>query len=1226
MLRMTQPLCVLTLLLGASAGAAQKPTPAAKSYEVPKDGLHINGKLTKDDPPLANAPVAALKGAPHQVFLVKLVKGQSYVMELVSNDFDAYLILQNALGTVRAHDDDSGGELNSRIVHVAAADGAYRVVAASLDHKPGAFQIRIRAGELAPQDKQAADADKLRAQAVQLNAEIVKLFQRGDFRAAVVRVQQSLTIVRQLYPAAKYPDGHVQVANALDNLGLLFTKLGEHDAAKSNLEQALTMYRKLYPGSTHPDGHADLARTLTNLHSLYEAMQLPEKALSFAEQALAMRQRLYPSSKHPDGHFQLANSLSDVGGTLQSLGLHARALPYLERCLTMRQALYPETKFPDGHAQVALAANELAMLHKEMGRYESALRLGELALTMRRRLFPPSKYPDGHTALASSLNAMGGLLEMMGAPEKALPLFEEALAMRRRLYPAARYPDGTPQLSTSLNNLGFVYDRLGAHDKALAYYEQAVALEKKLYPTAKYPHGHPNLANSMDNLSFALAEVGSLERALHYRALALEMRQQLYPASKYPAGHRELADSLQNMSSLFASLHRTEEALAYCKQALAMRRALYPVADYPDGHPQIAQSLINLGAQAMALDQMSDAKNAYRESLAMLRKLYPPERFPDGHPTISTNLSNLGSLHFALGQPAEALPLLQEALAMQERQARRLFASASEGEALAFLQTLPAPRDGLLSVTRDLADAVSPAYRAVWFNKASIMRVLQARHTAALAAASDLGTTLDDLKAARRSLDQLLQDRQLPPAERDAQLAKATARRDALERMLAEALPGSWLAQGQAEPGPEQLAPLLPENAIFIDFVRYGSFYYDRSKPGKVSTRGVFSYAAFVIAGGTPGRAGGSKTTTITRVELGAVAPMDKAIARWRRAIETRQDPLASSALHERLWSKLAPHVPAGTKTLYLGSDGELSSLPWAALPIGKERLLLEKFAVAQVPHGPFLLEHLKHPHQAKGANSLLTVGDIDYGKTEWPALPGAKAEIDALQSLAPAKRLTLVGAQATPKALVAALARVQYAHLATHGEFQAESLAAERKRTDAAQTERSFGSRAAAVASKNPAGYVGLVLSGGEVMSGLSIVDQDLRNTKLVTLSACETALGDYTMCEGVQGLQRAFHIAGCPNVVASLWKVNDAATAALMSKFYHEIWVNKKPPIEALREAQLTIYRHPELIPDLAGERGAVRLRDAVAAKTSGAASARRATADTKLWAAFVLSGVGK
>src|SRR5439155_123797 len=97
-------------------------------------------------------------------------------------------------------------------------------------------------------------------------------------------------------------------------------------------------------------------------------------------------------------------------------------------------------------------------------------------------------------------------------------------------------------------------------------------------------------------------------------------------------------------------------------------------------------------------------------------------------------------------------------------------------------------------------------------------------------------------------------------------------------------------------------------------------------------------------------------------------------------------------------------------------------------------------------------------------------------------------------------------------------------------------------------------------VAGKSPLGFVGLVLADGEVLTGLALVDLPLENLRLVTLSACETGLGEYTGGEGVQGLQRAFHLAGCPNVVASLWQVNDAATAALMAKFYHELWTNKR------------------------------------------------------------------
>jgi CHAT domain-containing protein len=71
----------------------------------------------------------------------------------------------------------------------------------------------------------------------------------------------------------------------------------------------------------------------------------------------------------------------------------------------------------------------------------------------------------------------------------------------------------------------------------------------------------------------------------------------------------------------------------------------------------------------------------------------------------------------------------------------------------------------------------------------------------------------------------------------------------------------------------------------------------------------------------------------------------------------------------------------------------------------------------------------------------------------------------------------------------------------------------------------------------------------------------------------------------EGVFGLQRAFHPAGAQNVVASLWKVDDIATLALMKLFYRQLWQEKQPPMVALRQAQLHIYRHPDEIARIAG-----------------------------------------
>jgi CHAT domain-containing protein len=129
-----------------------------------------------------------------------------------------------------------------------------------------------------------------------------------------------------------------------------------------------------------------------------------------------------------------------------------------------------------------------------------------------------------------------------------------------------------------------------------------------------------------------------------------------------------------------------------------------------------------------------------------------------------------------------------------------------------------------------------------------------------------------------------------------------------------------------------------------------------------------------------------------------------------------------------------------------------------------------------------------------------------------------------------------------------------------------------------------------------------------------------------LAVLSACETGLGESATGEGVFGLQRAFHLGGCRNVVASLWKVDDEATAALMALFYHHLWAKGEPPLEALRHAQLALLRHPEKVPLLAKERGSPFATVVKRVEAPAPPQARKATSPEKHWAAFVLSGLGR
>ncbi|HYH47018.1 MAG TPA: CHAT domain-containing protein, partial [Thermoanaerobaculia bacterium] len=87
-------------------------------------------------------------------------------------------------------------------------------------------------------------------------------------------------------------------------------------------------------------------------------------------------------------------------------------------------------------------------------------------------------------------------------------------------------------------------------------------------------------------------------------------------------------------------------------------------------------------------------------------------------------------------------------------------------------------------------------------------------------------------------------------------------------------------------------------------------------------------------------------------------------------------------------------------------------------------------------------------------------------------------------------------------------------------------------------------------------------------------IYDLEL-NADLVVLSACQTALGKEVRGEGLIGLTRGFMHAGATRVVASLWSVEDQATADLMQRFYEGMLARGLTPAEALREAQLALLR---------------------------------------------------
>ena len=229
--------------------------------------------------------------------------------------------------------------------------------------------------------------------------------------------------------------------------------------------------------------------------------------------------------------------------------------------------------------------------------------------------------------------------------------------------------------------------------------------------------------------------------------------------------------------------------------------------------------------------------------------------------------------------------------------------------------------------------------------------------------------------------------------------------------------------------------------------------------------------------------------------------------------------------------------------------------------------------------------------------------------------LPGSRAEVEAIARLFDHPVL-LLGSEASEQQLDAlaaadALRRFDVLHLATHGVLDdrvalhsALLLARDRLPDDPAAR----------------------VLAGQEVYDGTLTAEQILRTWKLdaelVTLSACQSALGRPGGGEGYLGFSQALFLAGARSLVLSLWKVDDQATQLLMTRFYQNLLGRRAglhgplPKAEALREAK-------EWLRGLTVVEAAALTRSEPRPPAEAAPAAARRYDHPYYWAAFILIG---
>jgi CHAT domain-containing protein/Tfp pilus assembly protein PilF len=1006
--------------------------------------------------------------------------------------------------------------------------------------------------------------------------------------------------------------------------GVRLHSAGKLKEAAETYESALRDARRLFPKEDFPGGRRELADNLASLASALESLGDYARAESFARESLDEVVRLHPQRDQP----AVAEASNRLGYILQARAKFVEA----EDAFRAALAVYERHHAGQEHEDVARETLNVAYVVKAQGRYAEAEPLYRKCLEMLRRLFPD----QDHRGLAISLSHMAGLQQALGQGGEAEQLYRDALAMQRRLHAKRDHPE----VAQELNNVATCLYRRGKHTEAAALFRESIAMCERLYPDRDVPLAAHCLRN-LGRLHQAEARLADAESS--YQA-ALGMLRRLYPE-----GHPDVALAIQDLAGVRQALGKLAEAESLARDALALQRQLHPSMT----HPEAVASLLTLASVLMDRGQYTEAESHLEDALALQRRLYAD----NDHPDVGLSLQFLSSLQMSRGQHRKAEKLLARALLLKRSQIEDFTRVRQEGDTLTLLAGMPLLLDAYISNARHLQSEPSAVYCEVWINKGLASRAFEARQLAARAASEPKAAEIlaQMMGSRRRRADLLLAplpSDQATRKKRDSDLDRLTRDIERLDRDLRPLLPTIDRATDLASSTPADLQAALPAGAVVVDFLRYDFFEQDPERPGVEGRKRTFHYLAFVIA-----------KNKVSWVDLGPAAPIEDAVTAWLDGIRLQKElpPELSAKVRELVWANVRKEFPDHVKAVYISPDRALCRVPWAALPgDGPKSILLEDYAVAVIPHAMFLLDKLS-PQQAKSkrVSGALVLGGVAYDSDEpiledstsrrrelplepaqtlrWKLLPWTEAEARGVANAAVRRKISseiLRGREATVPAVLAALPKARYAHLATHGFFAAPSFRSAFQLDPQLFAMSARGERIGGGA-LSPLVMTGLVFAGANhpqttgrgVATGEALIDLDLSGLELAVLSACETGLGDVAGGEGTFGLQRAFHLAGTRNVVASLWSVSDQGTSALMAAFYRNLWDDSQSPMEALRQAQLEIYRHPDKIAELAkGLRGKFEVVQSSSDEQEMPKPGSDGKAHPRYWAAFVLSGPGR
>jgi len=978
-------------------------------------------------------------------------------------------------------------------------------------------------------------------------------------------------------------------AESLSNLARIHLGLGEVPKARELAQRALQIRENLL-GPNHSE-------TAESLHDLGEIRYAAGNALAEAKELFERALRIRENALGPE-HPETNDTLNDLGMIYLGLDDYGRAEPALQRVFHNN-----EKKLGPNHPLTLTAMENLAAMYLTHGEYEKAEPLSEHALSAAekfltvenpihititttlgqiylhrgkhakaKRLFErvlslseKVSGPD-HPATAGSLNDLADVDLAMGEFAEAEPLYQRGLRIVEKA-------SGSEELKlTLLIGLGRLYYSIADWSKAESVARQALELSEKV----RGPD-HSGTSYCLNNLGTVYTAMLAYDKAEPLLQRSLAIRQKTLGPE-----HDLTIQAFNNLGQLYYEMHLLDKAEPLFLRALEGAEKVLS-ADYP----LTGAILNNLAHLHQVKGDYKDAATFYQRSIQSRDRSLGRE-----HPVTFRCRHDFALMRAEEGKIEEAKKLATEVSEQSEKYLSQILSFTSERQRLEFQKTTK-PYSLFVSVgsARDLA-------RTVLRQKGVVLdSLLEDRLVAEASNDPKQRDVIEQLSAAKQALMQFVLDvpKDLSEAAQKKRITEKEERSREIEQLeagLARQMAGLGKARRALRVTVEEVQRALPRHEALVELVRYDhSLGKNTFEP---------RYGAVVIpASGEP-----------RWVPLGTAAEIEKKVQLYRKSARGESDQATLStvlkALCELVWAPIEKALPAETTTVVLSPDAELSFVSFATLLTSDDRFLGEKYSIRYVASGRDLLKESKP--RPSSISSMRIFADPDFAggtgvlaqaKTDvvalrsqemrdlqsisLPSLPGTAKESAELEMRAKKSGWQFrsnLGSEAT-EAELRKVSAPRVLHLATHGFFLSKGNLGPPGSSLAEADDIPKGILV------NPMHRSGLAVAGAQttlqswargevpptendgIVTAEEVGGLRLKDTWLVTLSACDTASGEAKAGEGVMGLRRGFVQAGAQNLLMTLWPISDETTVEIMLDFYDAAFKSGNAP-QALADTQ--------------------------------------------------------